>query len=202
MNIKKFNKLIIISGPSGVGKSEIVKKLLKIKELNLSYSISSTTRSKRENEEEGKNYFFISKKEFENKIKNNQFLEYIYFVENYYGTLKERLFDLLSKKNVLLEIDFIGCKKIVDYFKKNNQKIDILTIFIKPPSFLSLIQRIKNRKTETDDLISKRMEKVDKELNNQSYYHHVIINDQIDDSVSNIKNICLKFLNDEIINRS
>ena len=152
-------KLIILSGPSGVGKSTIRTEL--IKQLpNLWYSISATTRPKRDNEQNGIDYYFLTKEEFVKQIENNNFLEYEeVYKDTYYGTLKQTVFDKLNNNiNVILEIDVNGALNI-----KKNLKEAIL-IFIEPPSFENLKTRLINRDTESEEKLKERLEKASYEL--------------------------------------
>ena len=143
MKKKKTGFLIVISGPSGVGKDTICNELVKRhKEIHL--SISMTTREKRSNEKDGKDYFFVTKEEFENKIKNDELLEYAVVHNEYYGTPKEWVINELNKGiNVILLIDINGALKIKNIFK------EAIFIFIMPPNMKTLIDRLVKRGTET-----------------------------------------------------
>ncbi|GHU31832.1 hypothetical protein FACS1894166_04020 [Bacilli bacterium] len=156
VNMKK-GLLIVLSGPSGVGKRTLWSPLMKDKKLNLGFSISMTTRPKRFDEVEGKDYFFVTKAQFEKAIKTGHMLEYATYVNNYYGTPKDYVDGLRNKGiNVLLEIESQGAFQIMDYAKANHDK-GVLTIFITPPSLDHLIERLRTRGTETPEKIEKRV---------------------------------------------
>lgn len=174
-----MSKLLIISGPSGVGKGTIVKHLQdRYEEENkkLYLSISCTTRSPREGEVNGVNYFFISEKEFKKRIKDNDFLEYNkYGKENhykYYGTPKSTVLKYLSEGyDVILEIDINGYKRV----KKNYP--DSIGIFIMPPDEEELYNRLKNRNTESEEDIQIRLETAKKEIRGRKIYDYEVVNE-------------------------
>lgn len=173
-------KLFVISGPSGSGKTTVCDKLLEeIKDLK--YSISLTTRTPRRGEENGKDYFFISKDEFKKRVKENKFLEYAAVFDNYYGTDKDWI--LSQDKDVLLSIDVQGAAQI-----KNNYKHAVL-IFLMPPSITVLEKRLRLRATDHPEEIEKRLSKAKEEMAQVSNYDYTVINDKLDDSVSKIKSI-------------
>ena len=171
-----MNKLLVISGPSGVGKGTIVKHLQDMyKENNkkLYLSISCTTRSPREGEKEGINYYFITENEFKRRIKNNDFLEYnLYGTGKYYGTPKSTVLNYLNKGyDVILEIDINGYKQI----KKNYP--DSVGVFIMPPNIKELYTRLKNRNTEPEDVIKVRLQTAKKEIKERNIYDYIIVNE-------------------------
>lgn len=178
--------LIIISGPSGAGKGTICSELLK-RNNNIIPSISYTSRQKASAEIEGKDYYYISKEEFENKIKNDFFLEYAKVHNNdYYGTPKQTVIDNLNKGlNVLLEIDIEGALKVKEVIK------DVLCIFILPPSMQELKNRLYKRNRESEDKIISRFKKAYQEINQISKYNYVVVNDEIDYAVSKIESILI-----------
>ena len=183
---KKEGQLIIISGPSGVGKDSVCKKLKELKE-NIWISVSSTTREIRENEIEGEDYYFIAKEEFEEKIKNNSFLEYAIVHSNqYYGTLKDKVYEKLNGGvDVILVIDINGALQIKEKVK------DAIFIFILPPSMNELKRRLVNRKTESDDKITERFKTAYREINEISKYNYVVVNDNIEDAAKKIDAILI-----------
>ncbi|MDO8030210.1 guanylate kinase ['Planchonia careya' phytoplasma] len=189
MKLNKEGMLIIISGPSGVGKGTVKKLLLDRIKNNLVYSVSMTTRDPRINEKNGKDYFFVSKKFFEGKIKENYFLEYNEFIGNYYGTPKIKVIEeLKNNKDVLLEIDVQGALKISHNFIKSKS----IFIFLAPPSILILQHRIKCRNTESLQTINERIDKARQELlliQKIKKYDYMIINDQLDETVNIIMSI-------------
>ncbi len=181
--------LIVISGPSGSGKGTIIKEVMK-KIPDLIYSVSYTTRPKREGEIEGKDYFFISKDEFEKLIDEDFFIEWAKVYDYYYGTGKEFVLNNLNdNKDVILEIEIQGAKKIREIYDKKN----VIFIFIAPPDFKELEKRIMNRKRgETEEEIKKRMNFAKKEIEESKNYDYIIINDNINKAVKKIVNIINK----------
>lgn len=181
--------LIVISGPSGSGKGTIIKEVMK-KIPDLIYSVSYTTRPKREGEIEGKDYFFISKDEFEKLIDEDFFIEWAKVYDYYYGTSKEFVLNNLNdNKDVILEIEIQGAKKIREIYDKKN----VIFIFIAPPDFKELEKRIMNRKRgETEEEIKKRMNFAKKEIEESKNYDYIIINDNINKAVKKIVNIINK----------
>lgn len=180
-----LGKLFIVSGPSGSGKSTITK--LVRDRLNIPLAISVTTREKRNGEIDGKDYYFISKEEFEKKIENDELFEYALVHGNYYGTLKSEIEKHLENgKNVILEIDVQG-----GTIAKSKKK-DSCLVFFKAPDLTVLEQRLRSRNTDTEEVIQKRLKNAISELEYEKYYDETIINYDIEDS-------CLQLIN--IINR-
>ncbi len=185
--LKTNNKgnLIVISGPSGAGKDTIVAGLKKIND-NVWLSISATTRNPRGNEKDGVDYFFLEKSQFEEKIKEGDFLEYAEYNGNYYGTPKSIIKEKInSGTDVILEIEIQGALKIKDLVPS------AIFIFILPPSMSELRRRLINRKTETKDIIIKRFKTAYKEINEVTKYNYVVINDIIDDAVAKVNSILI-----------
>ncbi len=176
------NVLVVLSGPSGVGKGTIAKKLLK-RNKDFFLSVSCTTRSPRKGEENAKDYFFITKQEFKEKIENGGFLEYSEHFENFYGTPKEFVLDKLNSKDVILEIDVNGGLNV-----KNNYKNAVL-IMILPPSLSELKDRLIKRKTESLEKIELRMQRIEYELGKKDLYDYTVINDDLEETVIKIENI-------------
>ncbi|MBP5301349.1 MAG: guanylate kinase [Bacilli bacterium] len=188
---KKNNFVVIISGPSGVGKGTIRKKLINIKELNLGFSVSYTTRKIRKNEIPGVDYYFVDRKSFENAIRNNEFLEYAEFVGNYYGTSKRVVDDLLSKeKNVLLEIEIEGFKQVM----KKSDGIDILSFFIMTPNLDELKSRIRKRSSEDEKTVKNRLFRAKEEIKYKNNFNYIIVNNNLDDSVNKIAHIIQEYI--------
>lgn len=182
----KKGLLIILSGPSGVGKGTVREYLFQDKSLNLTYSISMTTRTPRCTEVEGRDYFFVSKETFEDGIKNNKFLEYAKFVDNYYGTPKEYVEKMrMSGKNVLLEIETKGASQLLSKLNKEDE----ISIFLIPPTLEDLRLRLKNRATETEDSINKRLLRAKDELEKQNLYDYVVVNDTPEAAATRIASI-------------
>ncbi len=171
--------LIVMSGPSGAGKGTLCAALKE--KLPMALSISATTRQPRDGEVDGVNYFFLSKDAFEEKIKNDGFIEWAEVYGNYYGTPKAYVEEMLgSGKNVMLEIDTQGAANV----KKNMP--DAVLIFIMPPSYKELESRLRGRGTEQEEQIQKRLSCAIDEINAMSCYDYVIINDDIDKAVNDI----------------
>lgn len=176
-------KLYVISGSSGVGKGTIIKRLL-ANHTDIKLSVSCTTRSPRPQEVDGINYFFISKDEFQDLIKNDEFIEWAEFSENLYGTKKSFIEETLKNgDNVLLEIDTQGALQIKEKMP------DSILIFIAPPSYEELVSRLRGRHTESEEAIEKRLKFVDFEKENSKKFDYIIINDEIDNAVRQIEEI-------------
>ena len=185
-------KLIVFSAPSGSGKTTIVRHLLGIKDLNLEFSISTTSRERRGNEVNGKDYYYLSLKEFKNKIKNDEFLEWEeVYRDNFYGTLKaevERIWAL--GKNVIFDIDVSGGLRIKRKFPEQT-----LAIFVKPPSIDELKIRLKNRKTETEEKISMRVAKASAELATAPLFDVIVVNDDLEKALTKAEKLVSNFVN-------
>ena len=172
----KKGLLIILSGPSGVGKGTIRKYIMDNFKLKLSYSISMTTRPQREKEIDGVDYYFVSNEEFDRNIKENNFLEWEEFVGNRYGTPKDKVEKLRKEgKHVLLEIEVNGASEVMS--KVNDDRI--ISFFLMPPNIEALESRIRRRKTESEEVIQERLNKGRKEMSMTSQYDHVILNDDV-----------------------
>ena len=186
----KTGKLIVISAPSGTGKTTLVKRLLK-RELNMVASVSFTTRPMRENEIEGIDYSFVDESKFKQMVEMDEFLEYATVFGNYYGTQRKIVSNNLQKGlNVILEIDWQGAQQI----KKNMP--DCVMIFLIPPSKDVLLARLKNRGTDSDKEIENRFNQAVLDLNESSEFDHVLVNDQIDEAVDNIVHCIQENLNE------
>ncbi len=184
--MNKRGILIVLSGPSGVGKGTVRRLVMADLSLNLVYSISMTTRKPRNLEIDGKDYFFVTKEEFKEKIKEDGFLEYTQFVGNYYGTPKDYVLELLNRgKNVFLEIEINGAKQVMDHYKDDH----MVTIFLVPPSLEELENRIRNRKTETEEVIRERLEKAQSEMKLANMYDFTVVNDDIQKAANAIQEI-------------
>nr|WP_033161253.1 guanylate kinase [[Mycoplasma] collis] len=194
---KQNNKIIILVGPSGVGKGSIEKILFTFKELKLKLACSATTREPRNGEKDGFHYYFISKDEFEQKIKNNEFIEWNLHFDNYYGSLFSEIEKIKNEGfNPILEIETFGALKIFDFFQKLNRKSELIPIFIKPPSIKELKKRINERGTEDKVQIEKRVQKAKDELKQRKYFPYIIKNDDLYKAAEEIKNIILGELNE------
>ena len=176
----KTGKLIVISAPSGTGKTTVVKRLLE-KTPNTIASVSFTTRPMRENEREGIDYFFVDKRKFETMVGDNEFIEHATVFGNYYGTQKESLSSNLKKgKNVILEIDWQGALQVKEKMPS------CIMIFLIPPSKQVLLSRLKNRGTDSEGEIENRFNQAVSDLNESNKFDHVLVNDQIEVAVENI----------------
>ena len=186
--IKEKSKglLIVVSGPSGAGKGTICNKLVKEME-NTRLSISMTSRPPRVTEINGIDYYFVTKEEFEEKINNDEFLEYAVVHHNqYYGTPKSNIEeDLNEGKNVILEIDIQGALKVKERVK------EAIFIFIMPPSMKVLKERLIKRNTETKDKVFERFQTAYKEINDYKKYNYIVVNDEIDKAVNKVKSIII-----------
>ena len=185
-NIETKRILIVISSPSGAGKTSICKRLLEL-DSELRPSISVTTRKPRNNETNGIDYIFTSNKDFDKKIFDGEFLEYANVFNNKYGTLVSSTKDLLNRDfDVLFDIDWQGTQQL----SQNNN--NILTIFILPPDKNEIERRLKKRETENSeniDIVNERMSKFEDELSHWKEYDYVVTNDDFDKCVSEILNI-------------
>lgn len=172
----KKGLLIILSGPSGVGKNCVRQEIMKSDKIQLTYSISMTTRKKREKEVDGVDYYFVSEEEFQKNIDAGNFLEWATFVGHRYGTPKDKVEQLRnSGKNVFLEIEINGAKQVMDAVKDDR----VISFFLMPPSFSALEKRIRKRKTESEEIIQERLQKGLKEMTMTEDYDHIVINDKI-----------------------
>jgi len=178
--MKNLKKLIIITGPSGVGKGTVVKEILDRDE-DIWLSISATTRKPRMGEKDGVNYYFVSDERFKDMIDKKEFLEWAQFAGNYYGTplstVNEKIENGLI---VLLEIEVEGAKQIKEKFA------EALSIFILPPSIEELEKRIRNRGTEKEEAISKRLSRANYEIASSDNFDFVLTNDEVDETVKRI----------------
>lgn len=179
--MKKGN-LFIVSGPSGAGKSTICRLVRKM--LNINLATSATTRKPRKGEINGVDYYFLSVKEFEEKLKNGDFLEYAKVHENYYGTLKSEVENrLLNGENVILEIDVQGGLQVKEVYKDSNM------IFFKTPTLEDLEKRLRGRKTDDEETIQLRLKNSLKELEFESKYDISIVNYTVEKSCEELINI-------------
>ena len=186
-----FNgKAVIISAPSGAGKTTLIKKLTEAK-LPLLFSVSACNRNPREGEENKKDYYFLSTKEFKEKIKAQDFIEWEEVYDgNFYGTLKKEINRIWKeKKHVVFDVDVIGGISLKEYFKENS-----ISIFIKPPSIDVLEERLKKRKTDDTESIKNRLEKSFEEMKSIDKFDKIIVNGKLSVSSKNIIETVKKFL--------
>ena len=182
-----MNNFIIISAPSGSGKTTICKYLQKL-DSSINFSVSCTTRQKRANEVEGKDYFFITNEEFEKKINDAKFIEWEQIHGSfYYGTLKATLKKAINEdKRILLELDVKGAMTVKKLYPNKS-----LSIFIEPPSVEVLKLRLEKRGTDNDERIIKRLERLESELSYKSNFDYHVINDDLDQAVNEIMSIII-----------
>ena len=172
---KQAGIIVILSSPSGAGKTTLVKKISTRE--NYKVSISHTTRKPRLNENEGKDYFFINNKEFKKLINKNSFLEYAKVFNNYYGSLKKNVLSKLKNgENIIFDIDWQGTRQI----KKKNLKFKIITIFILPPSKKELFKRLLKRDQKDKKIASERMKQFKDDVMHWKDYDYVVINDKVE----------------------
>jgi len=186
-------KCIIFSAPSGSGKTTLVKYLLNQKELNLSFSISATTRQRRDGEVQGKDYFFKTKSDFKKLINNSEFLEHEEVYDDvFYGTLESEVIKQLETQNVIFDIDVIGGIKLKKFFQH-----DALAVFVKPPSIEELRKRLVSRASDSLESINSRVEKAEKEIESESSFDVTIINNDLITAKKESYNIAKNFLINE-----
>jgi len=188
-------KLIVFSAPSGSGKTTIVRHLLGIEKLNLEFSISATSREPRGEEIDGKDYYFLSLKEFKNKIKSDEFLEWEeVYRDNFYGTLKSEVERIWSQgKHVIFDIDVVGGIDIKRIYPERT-----LSVFVKPPSIEELKIRLKKRSTESEDKINMRVAKASIELATAPQFDFIIENDNLEVALKEAEELAHNFLKKRI----
>ena len=186
MQAQKKGVLFVISGPSGVGKGTINQKLFAEFTDEVAFSVSATTRGPREGEIDGTHYFFITRQEFDSRVANNEFLEHAEYAGNCYGTPRSYVLDLLNKGvSVILEIDLQGAVQVKACMPES------VSIFILPPSFEELENRLRGRGTETPEKIEKRLAAAKHEMDMAHTYDHRIVNDDLADAYQQLRSIFL-----------
>jgi len=184
MSKEKKGMMFVLSSPSGAGKTTLTKKIAENNK-NFTISISHTTRKPRPNEVNGKDYQFVSMQEFNTLVKENNFFEYANIFDNYYGTLKKPVLELLSQgRDVLFDIDWQGTQQL-----KKVKNLLLVTFFILPPNIQVLRQRLLNRHKGQEELIEKRMNKFNEEASHWNEYNYVLVNDDLDTCYEKILNI-------------
>ena len=191
MSLEKDGVIVVLSSPSGAGKTTLVKKIAQGN--NFKISISHTTRKPRTNETNGKDYFFTSEEEFKKLIKNEEFLEYAKVFGNYYGSSKNQVLENLNEgENVIFDIDWQGTEQI----KKQKLDYKLITFFILPPSKSELFNRLKNRDMKDKNIVEERMKQFKEDINHWKNYDFVVVNDDLDKCYREI----IKFLKNKILN--
>jgi len=194
MSSVKDGTMIILSSPSGAGKTTLVKKISSIN--NFVVSISHTTRTPRTNEINGEDYIFVTKEKFNQLIKNEEFLEYAEVFKNYYGSGKNKVYENLNEgKNVVFDIDWQGAEQI----REKNINYKIITFFILPPSKKILLERLKKRDSKDEEIVNERMNQFEKDLLHWKNYDYVVINDDLEKCYNQINSIINSSFNNEKI---
>lgn len=184
MKLNQKGLLIVLSGPSGVGKATVRKALFNSPDHKFTYSVSMTTRKPRTGEIDGQDYYFISEEEFLQRIKDGRFLEYAKFVGNYYGTPIEQVQEMIEQGDeVVLEIEVEGAMQV------KAKMPDAVLIFIAPPTYGSLKTRLLGRGTESEEIIMERISKAHRELTLAAGYDYIVINDDVENAADRIKAI-------------
>ena len=179
----KKGKIFVVSGPSGVGKGTVVGEVLKNLQ-NIYLSVSATTRQKREGEKDGINYFFKTKEKFKEMIDSDEFLEWADFAGDYYGTPKHFVNNYITScKDVLLEIEIKGVKQIKEKCK------EAVLIFLAPPAFETLEERLIKRQTESLEKIKIRLNKAKEEMNQINLFNYLVVNDDLKEAVNSVTSI-------------
>lgn len=173
-------KLLVLSGPSGVGKGTVLGELMNRRD-DMCFSVSATTRRPREGEVDGVSYFFVSKERFEEMIRNNELLEYAQFVSNSYGTPRAYVEQQLEKgMNVILDIEVQGARNIVKMIP------DAVTVYMIPPSYEELERRLRGRGTETEEQIQGRLQTAIDEAKAADFYRYIVVNDKLETAVNEL----------------
>ena len=181
MKLNERGLLVVISGPSGVGKGTVRKALFNMPKNNLVYSVSMTTREKRPGEVDGVDYYFVTKDEFIKRKKQGKFLETAEFVNNYYGTPLDKVNEQLDNGNeVVLEIEVEGAKQV------KKKMPDCVMIFIVPPGKKALYDRLRRRGTETEEVIQERIQKANREFKLAYLYDYIVVNDDVNNAADRI----------------
>ena len=190
----KKGKLIVFSAPSGSGKTTLVHHLLDQEKLGLQFSISATSRPRRGQEIDGKDYYFISKEKFQEHIKNKDFLEWEeVYTDNFYGTLLSEVNRIWQNGKVaIFDIDVVGGLRIKEKFPENT-----LAVFVQPPSLEVMESRLRNRKTDSEEKIKERLAKASKELEFSEKFDYVLVNDNLESAKKEAEKIVADFIKNE-----
>jgi len=195
MDTKEDQVMVILSSPSGAGKTTITKKIQQ-KYQNFKISVSHTTRKPRPNEVEGVDYFFVSKDDFLKKQKNDEFYEYAKIFDNYYGTSKKSVTDILNKKNdILFDIDWQGTQQLSRF-----KELNLVKIFIVPPNKKELEKRLVQRNQDNKDIVTKRLNSFDNDVTHWKEYDYIVINDNLENCFKQIEKIIVSKKKINILN--
>lgn len=184
-----MNTLFVISGPSGVGKGTLVKRIGK-EMPELAVSVSCTTREPRKGEVNGREYHFMKREEFERRIREGDFLEYDEHFGNYYGTPKSFVIEAVKRKSVVLEIDVVGALNAKEALKDSVE--NIVLIFVDPPDLKTLIARLKGRSSESEEELNARLARVEYELSLKDQYDYILVNDDLSAATARLKEMIQK----------
>ena len=181
---ENLHKLFVISSPSGGGKTSLINKLFEdSRSANFEKSISDTSRQKREGDLEGKDYYFLSEKDFKDKIKKEEYVEYAIVFGNFYGTSKEEIKTKYNNSNLILELDWQGAYSVKELFD------DAKLIFLVPPSLDDLKQRLIKRNLDSSEAIEKRLSEAKKEISKSEMYDYLVLNDDFDKAFEDLSQI-------------
>ena len=181
---ENLHKLFVISSPSGGGKTSLINKLFEdSRSMNFKKSISDTTRQKREGDIDGKDYYFLSEKDFKDKIKKEEYVEYATVFGNFYGTSKEEIKTKYNNSNLILELDWQGAYAVKELFD------DAKLIFLVPPSLDDLRQRLIKRNLDSSEAIEKRLSEAKKEISKSEMYDYLVLNDDFDKAFEDLSQI-------------
>ena len=181
---ENLHKLFVISSPSGGGKTSLINKLFEdSRSANFEKSISDTSRQKREGDLEGKDYYFLSEKDFKDKIKKEEYVEYATVFSNFYGTSKEEIKTKYNNSNLILELDWQGAYAVKELFD------DAMLIFLIPPSLEDLKQRLIKRNLDSSEAIEKRLSEAKKEISKSEMYDYLVLNDDFDKAFEDLSQI-------------
>ncbi|MFO7821702.1 MAG: guanylate kinase [Lentisphaeria bacterium] len=188
-DLQQYGTALIVSGPSGAGKSTVCKKLLET-EKDLHFSVSCTTRQPRRGEKDGVDYYFLTRDEFNQRVQGGQFLEFAEVHGEMYGTLREEVEKYVRKcRNVLLDIDVQGARQVKSRIVNSMLGYYTEYVFIGPPSYEELERRLRDRGTEDENIIQRRLENAVRELEAWNEYTYLVINDEVDDAVKQLQAI-------------
>jgi guanylate kinase len=182
--LKRRGLMFVLSSPSGAGKTTLSRKLLEV-DMGITMSVSATTRPMRNGERDGVDYRFVSQEKFAEMIQKGELLEHATVFGNSYGTPRNFVYDQLDHgRDVLFDIDWQGTRQL-----KEKNRVDLVSVFILPPSLHELERRLKNRAQDSDEVVARRMEKAAEEISHWDEYDYVIINDDLEQSLSRVKAI-------------